>query len=130
MEPASSRPVPRAAGPHRALLDGSASTGTPAAAPSSATARPVAGGPSPATITVCGPATSSVGGSAGPTGVTVSSVVTGAAANPAGVSGSLSSTFSCTGPGRWLRAPVAAATRRAVSNRQVRGSAVASATAA
>ena len=39
--------------------------------------------------------------------------------NPVGTSGSLSSTLSCTGPGCRVRAPVAAATSRAISNRQV-----------
>ena len=43
----------------------------------------------------------------------------GGRSKPVGTSGSLSSTLSCTGPGRRVRGPVAAATSRAVSNRQV-----------
>ncbi len=124
LDPASSRWVPSAARPRRALLDGSASNGTPAVSASAATARPRAGGQSPAMITVCGPDGSSVGCPACGVSAMDNSGIDAGATNPTGTSGSLNSTLSCTGPGIPVRVPAAVVISRASSKRQAHGSAV------
>src|SRR5687768_2319526 len=119
VEDSSNRYVDSAA-PQRALLDGSAKSGTAASAARSATAAPMSGRQSPATITVWVPSERAVGSASALDEVITNSGAGGGQADSAGTSGSLNSTFNCTGPGIRVRDPMAAVIIRAISKRQVR----------